>query len=179
MKKICFLFISIILCVLTSSCMRIGEKDSLDFFSEMIRRGYKCNIVETQSGNSLKESCYVDNFKLSAFSDSNEKLMRVSLTYSQSVNSGFAELAEDVVSSFCGFDSGQIKSVFSVLGLGGDLLSDSSGVKRCDTQWYGFSFTCDEVGGTLVVENYRINPTSAPEVTMNTTVPFVSFTLSE
>ncbi len=175
MKKVGLLFLIIIFCLFTTSCVRSGEMDSTDFFGEMLRRGYICDIIEMKSGNSLKESCYVDGFKLSVFSDDNGKLMRVSLTYSQSDNSGFTELAEDVVNSFCGFDSEQIKSVFSVLGICNELPSDSSGVKRCDTQWYGFSFTCDKVGGTLVVENYRITPTSAPEVTLNTTVPFVSF----
>lgn len=179
LKKAGFLFITIILSLSATSCVRSGEKDSTDFFGEMLRRGYICNIIETQSGNSIKESCYIDDFKISAFSDSDGALMRVSLTYSQGDSDGFSELAEDVVGSFCGFDSEQIKAVFLQLDIGSELPADSSGVKRCDTQWYGFAFTCDKTGGTLVVENYRISPTSAPEVTLNTTVPFVSFPSSE
>jgi len=179
MRKICLLFISVIICLTITSCMRIGEKDSTDFLSEMIRRGYKCNVVETQSGDLMKESCYVDNFKLSVFSDVNGKLVRVSLTYSQNDSSGFVELAEDAVGAFCAFDGEQINSVFSVLGISSDLPFDSDGVRRCDTQWYGFSFVCDKVGGTLVAENYRLRPTSVPEVTINTTVPFISFPSSE
>lgn len=179
MKKICLLLISAVICLMITSCMRVGEKDSMDFFSEMIRRGYKCNVVETQSGDLMKESCYVDNFKLSVFSDVNGKLVRVSLTYSQNDSTGFAELADDVVGAFCSFDGEQIDSVFSVLGISTDLPFDSGGVRRCDTQWYGFSFVCDKVGGTLAVENYRLNPTSVPEVTINTTVPLISFSSSE
>jgi len=179
MKKISVLFITIIFCVGISSCVLVGEKDSTDFFSEMLRHGYTCNVAETQNDKFLKESCYVDKFKLSVFSDVNGKLVRVSLTYSQNDSSGFADLAEDTVSAFCGFDSGQTAAVFSVLGIGDNLPSDSSGVIRCDTQWYGFSFVCDEVGGTLAVENYRLNPTSAPDVTINTTVPFIAFSSSE
>ncbi len=170
---------TVIMCLLITSCMHIGEKDSTDFFSEMIRHGYKCSVVETQSGDLLKESCYVDKFKLSVFSDGKGKLVRVSLTYSQNDCSGFAELAEDVVNVFCCFDSEQINSVFSVLGIAADLPFDSRGVRRCDTQWYGFSFVCDKVGGTLIAENYRLSPTSVPEVTINTTVPFISFPSSE
>ncbi len=179
MKKTAVLFMTIILCMLITACVRVGEKDSTDFLAEMSRRGYRCNVEETESGNLLKESCYIDNYKLSMFSDDNGQLISVSLTYSENDNVGFESVAADVVGAFCGFDSEQINSVFSELGNGGKLHCVSSGVRRCDTQWYGFSFTCDEVGGALAVESFRLNPTSAPEVTINTTVPFVSFASSE
>lgn len=178
-KKVYFLFMTGIMCLSVTACVHSGEKDSTDFFNEMLRKGYVCNIAETESGNSLKESCYVDNFKLSIFSDGNGKLMSVSLTYGKNESFGFDELAREVVNAFCDFDSKQIDTVFQVLGIGINLPSDSHGVRRCDTQWYGFSFVCDEVGGTLAVENYRVSPTSAPEVTINTTVEFVSFPSSE
>lgn len=179
MKKICLLFMTVILCLLTASCVRIGERDSIDFLSAMHRRGYRCVVEETYSGELLKESCYVDGFKVSMFSEPNGCLVRVSITYADSENSGFSKLAADAVGAFCGFDSSQVEAVFSVLGIGDELLSDSGGVKRCDTQWYGFSFTCDEVGGALAVDSYRFNPTSAPDVTLNTTVPFIYFGSSE
>ncbi len=179
MRKLSLLLITVLLCVVTASCVRVGEADSTDFISEMHRRGYSCAVIETESGGMLKESCYVENFKLSLFSDVNGQLVRVSLTYCENDSAGFDAVAADVIGAFCGYDSEQINAVFSALGIGGGLPYDSGGVRRCDTQWYGFSFTCDEVGGTLAVESYRLNPTSAPDVTINTTVPFVTFASSE
>lgn len=178
-KKFALIVLTLVLCFAVSSCVRSGETDSIDFFSEMHRRGYKCTVDEVMSGDMLKESCYVDNFKLSVFSGGDGQLKRVSVTYSGYDSSGFGSIAADVICSFCGFDTDQANLVLSSLGVSSNLPSDSSGVKRCDTQWYGFSFTCDKTGGTLVVENYRLSPTSAPEVTLNTTVPFVTFGSSE
>lgn len=159
--------------------MRMGERDSLDFLSAMHKCGYRCVVEETQSGELIKESCYVGNFKLSMFSEDNGRLVRVSVIYAGCENAGFAELASAAVGAFCGFDSKQVESVFSVLGIGDVLPQDSGDVLRCDTKWYGFSFSCDEVGGALTVESYRSRPASAPDVTLNTTVPFISFGSSE
>ncbi len=179
MKKTSLLFITVVFCLLAASCMRMGERDSLDFLSAMHAYGYRCVVEETQSGEMLKESCYVDGFKISMFSENDGRLVRISVTYAGSENAGFAALASDAVGAFCGFDGEQIAAVFSVLGVGESLPQDSGDVIRCDTQWYGFSFTCDEAGGALAVDSYRFRPTSTPDVTLNTTVPFVSFGSSE
>ena len=161
------------------SCVRTGERDSLDFLSSMAERGFECRVDETFSTDRLKESCYVDGCKLSLYSNSQGKLTGISVTYEAENPHGFNELACAAAESFCGFSADEIQSVFEVLGIDIALPEDSEGVKRCDTQWYGFSFTSDRVGGALVIRSYRLEPTSAPEVTLNTTVPFVTSASSE
>jgi hypothetical protein len=68
----------------------------------------------------------------------------------------------------------RIDAVFNTLAICEPLPSDTKGVRRCDTQWYGFGFTADKAGGTLAVVSYRLEPASVPDVTLNTTVPFLS-----
>ncbi len=160
--------------VLLCSCVRTGQKDSMDFLSYMARAGYACRIEETVSGGKLKESCYVNGCKLSLYSDSQGRLVNITVTYQNSESGGFKGLAHDAVKAFCSFDNEQADAVFNILGIYDPLPSDTEGVRRCDTEWYGFGFTCDKTGGTLAVVSYRLEPTSVPDVTLNTTVPFLS-----
>ncbi len=160
--------------VLLCSCVRTGQKDSMDFLSNMARSGYNCRIEETVSGNKLKESCYINGCKMSLYSDSQGRLVNITVTYQGSESGGFKDLAYDAVKAFCSFDNEQADTVFNILGIYDPLPSDTEGVRRCDTEWYGFGFTCDKTGGTLAVVSYRLEPTSVPDVTLNTTVPFLS-----
>ncbi len=173
MKKM--LFLPIVLSVLLlCSCVRTGQKDSIDFISSMLKAGYDCRVDETVSGEKLKESCFIGNCKLSMFSDSQGRLVNITVTYAQKQSEGFETLAKEAVKSFCGFEQEQVDAVFSILGITDPLPSDTKGVRRCDTEWYGFGFTSDEAGGTLAVVSYRLEPASIPDVTLNTTVPFLS-----
>lgn len=173
MKKIvvicCFLSL-FLLC----SCVRTGQKDSVDFMSAMMKSGFDLHVDETVSGEKLKESCFVDGFKLSLYSDSQGRLVNVTVTYAGSEKNGFEALARESVKAFCGFEDEQIDKIFITLGIYDPLPSDTKGVRRCDTEWYGFGFTADKAGGTLAVVNYRLEPASVPDVTINTTVPFLS-----
>ena len=173
MKKVLFLplFLSFLL---LCSCVRTGQADSLDFLSAMAKSGFDCRVDETVSGEKLKESCYVENCKLSMYSDSQGRLVNITVTYSGSESSGFDELARAMVKSFCGFEQSRVDEIFNTLGIADPLPSDTNGVRRCDTEWYGFGFTSDEAGGTLAVVSYRLEPASVPDVTFNTTVPFLS-----
>ncbi len=156
------------------SCVRTGQKDSIDFISSMIKSGYDFRVEETVSGNKLKESCYINGCKLSMYSDSQGRLVNVTVTYQGKQSDGFEELAYDTVKAFCSLEQEQINEILNILGIHDPLPSDTKGIKRCDTEWYGFGFVSDKTGGTLAVVSYRLEPTSVPDVTLNTTVPFLS-----
>lgn len=173
MKKIAVIFCFLSLLMLCS-CVRTGQKDSVDFISGMMKAGYDLHIDETVSGGKLKESCFINGCKLSLYSDAQGRLVNVTVTYAGNESSGFETLSRETVKIFCGFDDAQIDSVFNTLGIHDPLPSDTKGVQRCDTQWYGFGFTADKAGGTLAVVSYRLEPASVPDVTLNTTVPFLS-----
>lgn len=174
MKKVLSVVLGVVFSLLFCSCVRTGEKDSTDFISSMIKYGYDCGISETLSGETLKESCYVSGCKLSLYSDSTGKLVRISVTYVPESRGKFLPLAHTAVKSFCSYSEENINEIFSVLGIGDYPPDDSSGVKRCNTEWYSFYFTCDETSGALEVVNLRLEPESIPDVTLNTTVPFVT-----
>ena len=165
----CFLSL-FVLC----SCVRTGQKDSVDFMSAMMKAGFDVHIDETVSGKKLKESCFINGCKLSLYSDAQGRLVNVTVTYADSENGGFEALARETVKAFCGFDDERIDAVFNKLAICDPLPSDTKGVRRCDTEWYGFGFTADKAGGTLAVVSYRLEPASVPDVTLNTTVPFLS-----
>ena len=173
LKKLAVIFCVLFLFMLCS-CVRTGQKDSMDFLSSMIKNGYDLHIEETVSSEKLKESCFVDGCKLSLYSDSQGRLVNITVTYAGAESSGFDKLARAAVKSFCDFEQEQINDVFNTLGIYDPLSSDTNGVRRCDTEWYGFGFTSDEAGGTLAVVSYRLEPASVPDVTLNTTVPFLS-----
>lgn len=160
--------------LLLCSCVRTGQKDSIDFMSSMIKSGYDCRIEETLSNGKMKESCYINGCKLSMYSDTQGRLVNVTVTYQGEKYEGFEEFARDSVKAFCGFDDERINEIFSILGIRDTLPLNTKGVKRCDTEWYGFGFTSDKTGGTLAVVSYRLEPASVPDVTLNTTVPFLS-----
>jgi hypothetical protein len=159
---------------LLCSCVRTGQKDSIDFISSMIKSGYDCHVEETVSDDKLKESCYINGCKLSMYSDTQGRLVNVTVTYQGKQSDGFAEIARNAVKAFCGFENEQTDEIFSIIGIHDPLPSDTKGIKRCDTEWYGFGFVSDKTGGTLAVVSYRLEPTSVPDVTLNTTVPFLS-----
>lgn len=179
MKKSVLLLLAMLSVMLLCSCVRTGEKDSVDFLSSMMKSGFDCKIEETVNDAVLRESCYINGCKLSLYSNSQGKLVKVGVTYYAENSVGFQALSRAAVSSFCSFSNEDINAVFKALEIADKLPDDSMGVKQCDTEWYGFAFSCDEVGGTLVIRSYRSESTSAPEVTLNTTVPFVRIDLSE
>lgn len=173
MKKVLALLL-IIPVFMLCSCVRTGQKDSIDFISAMIKSGYDCRVEETLSGDKLKESFYTGGCKVSMYSDTQGRLVNVTVTYQGKNSEGFEEIARNAVKAFCGFDEERINEIFSILGIREMLPSDTNGIKRCDTEWYGFGFASDKTGGTLAVVSYRLEPTSVPDVTLNTTVPFLS-----
>ena len=188
MKKAWVAVLCSFLCFLLCSCVRTGEKDSVDFLSAIIKSGFDCAVQETSSGEYLKESCYINGCKLSLYSEASGKLVRVSVTCVPDSRGEFLPLASAAVKAFCSYTDDNVSDIFSVLGINGYLPEDSMGIKQCTTEWYSFSFTCDEAGGALEVISLRLEPTSTPEVTLNTTVPFIkissfmvmlSYTLSE
>jgi len=172
-KKI-FVLLCIFPVLMLCSCVRTGQKDSVDFLSAMIKVGYDLHIDETISGEKMKESCYIDGCKMSIYSDSQGRLVNITVTYAGSEINGFEKLSREAVKAFCGFDDEYIDAIFNTLGIHDPLPSDTKGVRRCDTEWYGFGFTSDKAGGTLAVVSYRLEPASVPDVTLNTTVPFLS-----
>lgn len=174
MKKILLAVVWAVFAFLFCSCVRTGEKDSIDFISSMIKCGYDCSISETLSGETLKESCYVNGCKLSLYSDGSGKLARISITYVPESRGEFLMLAQAAVRSFCLYGEEDINEIFTALGTGDYPPDDSSGVRRCNTEWYSFYFSCDETSGALEVVNLRLEPDGVPDVTLNTTVPFVS-----
>ena len=173
MKKVLALLL-IIPVFMLCSCVRTGQKDSIDFISSMIKSGYDCRVEETISGDKLKESCYINGCKLSMYSDSQGRLVNVTVTYQGEKSEGFAEIARNAVKAFCDSEDEQINEIFSIIGIRDPLPADTKGIKRCDTEWYGFGFVSDKTGGTLAVVSYRLEPASVPDVTLNTTVPFLS-----
>ncbi len=160
--------------LLLCSCVRTGQKDSIDFMSSMIKSGYDCRIEETLSNGKMKESCYINGCKLSMYSDAQGRLVNVTVTYQGEKSQGFEKIARDTVKAFCGFENEMVNEIFGILGIQDPLTFDTKGVRRCDTEWYGFGFTSDKTGGTLAVVSYRLEPASVPDVTLNTTVPFLS-----
>lgn len=174
MRKVLSAVLCMLILLLFCSCVRTGEKDSVDFLSLLMKNGYDCCVSETVSGEMLKESCYVNRCKLSLYSDDTGKLARVSVTYVPESTAQFLSLAKAAVKAFCSYGEDSISEIFSVLTIGDYPPEDSSGVRRCNTEWFSFYFTCDETGGALEVVNLRLEPESAPEVTLNTTVPFVA-----
>ncbi len=179
MKKITAVLLCVFFIFLLCSCVRTGEKDSVDFLSAMIKIGFDCTVTETYSGEMLKESCYINGCKLSLYSNITGKLVRVSVTCVQDSRDKFIPLAGAAVKSFCSYTDDNVSDIFNTLGISDYLPDDSKGVKQCTTEWYSFSFTCDEAGGALEVTSLRLEPPSTPEVTLNTTIPFVTLSLSE
>ncbi len=161
----------ILLGVLLCGCARTGEKDSLDFIADMARQGYECVIEETESGDEIREACYVNGFKISLFSNRSFKLYRLCVTYSGMGDKDFIPLSRAAVMSTCGFSAQQADAVLKTLGIAESLPDSTKGVARCETEQFFFSFTCDEAGGMLCVDNLRLNPTQPATVTVRTTVP--------
>lgn len=174
MKKAWVAVLCSFLCFLLCSCVRTGEKDSVDFLSAIIKSGFDCAVQETSSGEYLKESCYINGCKLSLYSNGDGKLVRVSVTCVPESRVNFIPLATQAVKAFCSYTDENVSDVFKTLGIGDYLPDDSGGVRQCTTEWYSFDFTCDKAGGALEVTSLRLEPPSTPEVTLNTTVPFVS-----
>lgn len=173
MKKVLAILL-ILPFLLLCSCVRTGQKDSIDFISSMVKSGYECRVEETVSGDKLKESCYINGCKLSLYSDLQGRLVNVTVTYADAESGDFENLSREAVRAFCGFEQEYIDDIFNTLSIGDPLPSDTKGIKRCDTEWYGFGFASDKAGGTLAIVSYRLEPASVPDVTFNTTVPFLS-----
>ncbi len=174
MKKVSVTVLFAVLMLMLCSCVRTGEKDSVDFLSAMIKNGFDCTVAEASSGELFKESCYINGCKLSLYSNGDGKLVRVSVTCVPESRVNFIPLATQAVKAFCSYTDENVSDVFKTLGIGDYLPDDSGGVRQCTTEWYSFDFTCDKAGGALEVTSLRLEPPSTPEVTLNTTVPFVS-----
>ncbi len=179
MKKQIVAIICALSMISLSGCVRSGMADSIDFISSMMRLGFDCRVEEITSEDKLKESCYINGCKVSLFSNGYGKLTNISVTCARDNSEEFYEVALAATKSFCGYSQTDALTVFETLKLCEPLPADSKGVKRCLTEWYSFSFTCDDVGGALAVTSLRLEPTSAPEVTLNTTVPFVTLGSTE
>lgn len=169
MKRLSALFI--VICLVLCGCVRTGERDALDFISAMAKYGYECVIEETVSGEETKESCYVENCRISLFSNADYKLYRVSVTYSGKAGKEFVTLASAVINSMCLYTESRASAVLETLGVAKILPDSTKGVARCETGEFLFSFTCDEAGGMLVIDSLRLNPTQPATVTVRTTVP--------
>lgn len=152
-------------------CVRTGERDALDFISAMAKHGYECVVEETESGEETKESCYINNYKISVFSNADYKLYRVSVTYSGKGEKDFIALARAAIMSMCLYSQNQSSAVLETLGINESLPDSTKGVARCETGEFFFSFTCDNAGGMLVIDSLRLNPTQPATVTVRTTVP--------
>ena len=141
MKTISILLPVLILCVLLCSCARIGEKDSLDFLKAMENSGYELAPEEVSSSEEMKESCFVGSCKLTMLSTSSGKLKRVSITYAGRGDfEEFRPLACSSIEAMCGYTAAQTQDVLKTLGIDAALPESTSGVFRCATQWYFFSF---------------------------------------
>lgn len=169
MKRIGALMI--VVCLVLGGCVRTGERDSIDFIASMARCGFECVVEETLSGEEIKESCYVGEYKISLFSNSSFKLYRLCITYLGRGEKSFIDLAKAAVMSMCSYTDAQALAVLSTLGIAESLPDSTEGVARCEAQDFFFSFSCDTAGGMLVVDNLRLNPTQPATVTVRTTVP--------
>lgn len=172
MKRLIVLFTAVLL--LLCGCVRTGERDALDFISAMAKHGYECVVEEAYSGEETKECCYINNYKISLFSNSDYKLYRVSVTYSGKGEKNFIDLARSIIMSMCLYSENQTSAVLETLGINETLPDSTKGVARCETGEFFFSFTCDKAGGMLVVDSLRLNPTQPATVTVRTTVAFLT-----
>ncbi|MBQ6931212.1 MAG: hypothetical protein IJN38_03705 [Clostridia bacterium] len=157
-------------------CVRTGERDAADFICAMAEYGFECVVEETESGEKTKESCYVDNCKISMFSNSDYKLYRVCVTYSGKSGKAFSGLAGASVMSMCLYSQEHASAVLEALGISQTPPDSTGGVARCETGEFLFSFTCDEAGGMLVIDSLRLNPAQPATVTVRTTVQRLALT---
>lgn len=172
MKRILSVVLLLLLLFCLCSCTRLGEQDSLDFLYSMQEAGYACDISETLSGKEVIECCYVEDCKLTMLSTEQGKLYRVMLTYSQNTDrKKVIPLMEACIVSMGEHTQEEAKAVLKALGIGSALPSDTGNVTRCTEQWYFYSFTSQDIGGQLMIDSLRLNPTTAPTVTVRTTVP--------
>lgn len=162
-----------VICFVLCGCVRTGERDALDFISAMAKYGYECVVEEASSGEETKESCYINNYKISLFSNSDYKLFRLSVTYSGKGEKDFIALAKAAVMSMCLYSENQTSAVLETLGIDETLPDSTKGVARCETGEFFFSFTCDNAGGMLVIDSLRLNPTQPATVTVRTTVAYL------
>lgn len=170
MKKI-FLMLILPAFFLLCACVHTGEIDSLDFVAAMAEHGYDCRFEEVCSAQEMTRSCYIGNFRLSLDCNESGAVTRLRITYSQAFSEGFLQAANAAVSSLCGFSQAQISSVFDTLMLCEPLPETTLGIRRCETEFFMFSFSCDAAGGMVVCDNTRLNPSEVPTVTVRTTVP--------
>ena len=175
-KKILAAYILLLCPVLLCACTRMGERDSTDFISSMAKYGFDLTAQEISSGEQLRESYYSGAYKISAFSNSSGKLCRLSLTFAGTAQDDLPNTAKSCIMSFCGFEEAHAQEIADTLGISLPLPDSTMGVTRCESEYYLFSFTVDSAGGCLVIDSLRLNPTSAPTVTVRTTVPQVSAT---
>ena len=173
-KKTVLSFVLCIVVFLLSSCTRVGERDGTDFIVNMAKYGFDLTAEETVSDEYLKESYYVNSCKISVYLNENSKLYRLVLTYSKKAPKDYAFTAKSCIASFCGFEETLVAEIVSALGISPSLPESTKGVNRCESEYYLFSFTCDKAGGCLVIDSLRLNPTSAPTVTVRTTVPVIT-----
>ena len=169
--------LSCVLCLavfLLTSCTRVGERDGTDFIVNMAKYGFDLTAQETVSTEGLKESYYVNDCKISVYLNENSKLYRLVLTYSKTAPRDYSYTAECCIMSFCGLEKTRAEEIVSVLKISPSPPESTKGVVRCESEYYLFSFTCDKAGGCLIVDSLRLNPTSAPTVTVRTTVPKIT-----
>lgn len=172
------IFISVLLLCLCSlifcSCVRTGEKDSIDFVSSMAKYGFDLSAEEIISADTLKESYYSGDCKITVCSDENGKMYRLILTYYKSVPKEFYSMAKGCIMSFSGIEETLALEIMNTLGISHSPAKSTMGVNRCESGFFLFSFTADNAGGCLVIDSLRLNPTSSPTVTLRETVPEVT-----
>lgn len=173
-KKTVLSFVLCLVVFLLSSCTRVGERDGTDFIVNMAKYGFDLTAKETVSTEYLKESYYVNGCKISVYLNENSKLYRLVLTYSKNAPRDYAFTAKCCIMSFCGLEETLTEEIVSTLGISPSPPDSTKGVARCESEYYLFSFTCDKAGGCLVIDSLRLNPTSAPTVTVRTTVPKIT-----
>ncbi len=173
-KKTVLSFVLCLIIFLLSSCTRVGERDGTDFIVNMAKHGFDLTAEETVSTEYLKESYYVNSCKISVYLNENSKLYRLVLTYSKTAPKDFCFTAKCCIASFCGLEEAITEDIVSTLGFSPSPPDSTKGVARCESEYYLFSFTCDKAGGCLIIDSLRLNPTSAPTVTVRTTVPKIT-----
>ena len=175
MKKKTALSVALFLIIiLFTSCTRVGERDGTDFIVNMAKYGFDLSAEEIVSTENLKESYYVNGCKISVYSNENSKLYRLVLTYSKNAPPDYLFTAKCCIMSFCGFEEILTEEIAAAVKLMPSPPDSTKGVARCESEYYLFSFSCDKAGGCLIIDSLRLNPTSAPTVTVRTTVPKIT-----
>lgn len=177
MKRFSVLVLLLCLCAFVlCSCVRTGERDSLDFVSSMAKCGFDLTADEISSADEIKESYYTNDCRITVCSNENSKMYRLILTYSKTAPESFVHTAKSCIMSFSGADEQLALEIMNTLGVSQPLPDSTKGVARCESEYFLYSFTSDKAGGCLIIDSLRLSPTSSPTVTVRTTVPKVILT---